>query len=772
MRPLRLFTVFHGNLDFSALPERDLPTVIARCYWPLLSLAEQAGIPIGIEMPGRTLRRIAAEDPEWLKAFRELASVGRVELVGSGLAQVVAPLAPVDVNRANLRLGLRAYEEFAGEAPRTWFVHEQTFSRGLAPLYREIGASALVMEWNNPASRRPALRALRYRPARVEAPGHEPLPVLWNDSVAFQKLQRAAHGETPVEDYLALVEGALADRDATLLCAYGGDLEIFDYRPGGSTPDEAAEGVEWSRLGETLRELARDPEIAFVLPGRAMAGLDPGPVIDLATPEQPIPCKKQPRYNPTRWAVSGRDGHGINTRCHALRRLVRATHALAPGDAVASDAEAAELVELWGSDFRTRATEERIESFQNRIGAALARSRSALDRATPPLPAGADVLLVNPWPEPWQGGTIEIPLSLPPGRLERATLRTDPPDALAPDAWQLEVEGRYRDGCVRQATLVIEPELAPGATLALSLVPIASRRAERSRAEGGAVTRLETPAVEASFLAHRGGALSLARFPAVDAQPLVGTIPHGSFDDVAYTPDFYSGHAVAVLDGGTKVTDLVRATPFAGHAGPLRVAIGFRVVTRLGEWTKLWRLYQREPRLDLVHTLRFQEVRLRSLRLGVCTWLPGAYERPELSFATVNGGADLERFALGPGARVEQHRAVSETVSASSCLGATEGWVSAGDARRGVAVLGDRSEAAVAPLLEFAEVDERFLLRVHHSAAETDETSAHFFRGTRRFAFAWLAHRDDLARVRRAAKAVGSGLVYRTESTVDVARGL
>ena len=31
MSPLRLFTAFHGNLDFSALPDADRPLVIARC---------------------------------------------------------------------------------------------------------------------------------------------------------------------------------------------------------------------------------------------------------------------------------------------------------------------------------------------------------------------------------------------------------------------------------------------------------------------------------------------------------------------------------------------------------------------------------------------------------------------------------------------------------------------------------------------------------------------------------------------------------------------
>ena len=71
--------------------------------------------------------------------------------------------------------------------------------------------------------------------------------------------------------------------------------------------------------------------------------------------------------------------------------------------------------------------------------------------------------------------------------------------------------------------------------------------------------------------------------------------------------------------------------------------------------------------------------------------------------------------------------------------------------------------------MEFAEVDDRFFLRVHHSAAETDETRATFFRGHRRFAFALLGHGGELGDVRKTARAIGRGLAYRTENRVGIA---
>jgi hypothetical protein len=61
---LRVFAFFHLNLAFSSIEEDRRGEVIARCYWPLLRLAERCG-PIGMEVSGYTLEEIAARDPEW-----------------------------------------------------------------------------------------------------------------------------------------------------------------------------------------------------------------------------------------------------------------------------------------------------------------------------------------------------------------------------------------------------------------------------------------------------------------------------------------------------------------------------------------------------------------------------------------------------------------------------------------------------------------------------------------------------------------------------------
>ncbi len=775
MAPLRLFTAFHANLDFSALPDADRPLVIARCYWPLLRIPEELGIPIGFELSARTLRTLLAEDPEWVKRFRGLAERGLVEPIGSGWAQIVAPLAPVEVNRANLRLGRSAYEQILGFAPDTYYVNEQTFADGLVPLYREIGARRVVMEWNNPASRQPALRALRCRPARLADPSStsgEGPALLWNDSIVFQKVQRIAHGEIPFEDLDALLERLAGAEGADALCLYGGDVEIFDYRPSRRLPGGVLEAAsrESDRLIALFARLAEDPRFAFALPCQIVDPGAPLPQVELGSAADPIPCKKQPRYNPTRWAVSGRDGFGMNTRCHELVRTELAAARLAPGSAGENRSE--DVVDLWRSDFRTRATEEKIVEFETRIGIAQERSRSRLARCVPLRDEGEDLLLVNPDPTAWSRMPVEIPLRLAAGRFEALEVRTRRGIELTPSQVQIEVVGLHRDGSLRDVLLVLEPELAPRSVLGLELV--AAPRQCSTSASPAPVTRISTERVAASFLAHRGAALETLVFPTLSAQPLLGTIAHGSFDAIEYTPDFYSGHVLAVLEDGSKRTDLrpARLELHQEASGAVRTTLVTSFETDLGLWQKIYRVYHNRERIDVLHDLAYHDARIASLRLGMFTLLPDAWDDETLRYGTVNGGSGAEWRRLSRDTVLGQSKPVSSAVSATSCLGATEGWVALADARHGVLIQGDRGQAAVAPMLDFEAVDDRFFCRLSHSGAEIDETRAIFLRGRRRFAFSVEGFAATDAGVFERARRRHQGLIYRTEAGVGLSTGL
>ena len=199
--------LFHLNLAFSSIEEEQRGDVIAKCYWPLLDLAQTHG-PVGIELTGFTLEEIAARDPEWIGRFRALVAGGKAELIGSGYAQIIGPLVPATVTEANLRIGNEKYERLLGLRPRLALVNEQAYSAGLVGLYLDAGYDAILMDWDNPSARStpngPAETRNRAA-ARCWVPMAAPSVLLWTNTVAFQKLQRFAHGDIEREVYLDYV---------------------------------------------------------------------------------------------------------------------------------------------------------------------------------------------------------------------------------------------------------------------------------------------------------------------------------------------------------------------------------------------------------------------------------------------------------------------------------------------------------------------------------------------------------------------------------------
>jgi hypothetical protein len=371
---LKLFALFHLNLAFSSIEEAQREKVIRRCYWPLLSLAEHHG-PIGIEATGFTLEEIARIDPGWIARASELIAKGRVELIGSGYAQIIGPLVPWRVTAANLRIGNETYRRLLGTAPQLALVNEQAYSGGLVGLYLDAGYSALLMDWDNPGAQHPQWPVeTRYRPQRALGADGRSIGLLWTNTVAFQKLQRFAHGDIPLEDYVAHVKSQRGHGER-VLCAYASDAEIFDFRPGRYKTEEKMDGGEWKRLAEAFRALAAEEDIRLVAPRAVLAatGTRTQP-LRLETAACPIPVKKQRKYNLSRWAVTGRDDIAINAACQRIHDGMAAKGA--------DDAAWRELCYLWSSDFRTHITEKRWLGF-------CARLKEIEKRWAQPIPAVA-----------------------------------------------------------------------------------------------------------------------------------------------------------------------------------------------------------------------------------------------------------------------------------------------------------------------------------------------------------------------------------------------
>src|SRR5581483_8888710 len=301
---LHLFALFHLNLAFSSIEEEQRAEVIDRCYWPLLRLAERHG-PIGLEATGYTLEEIEHRDPEWIGRARALIRCGRIELIGSGYAQVIGPLVPWRVTEANLAIGHDIYARLLGVKPTLALVNEQAYSAGLVELYRKTGYRAILADWDNAAAHHPEWPAeTRYHPQTVIGADGGSIALLWTNTVAFQKLQRLAHGDIGEDEYAAYVRGHLNGFPRTF-CLYASDAEIFDFRPGRYRTEERLGGIsEWTRIANALAAISEEPGCRIVAPSEALELSDrTAQLLRLESAACPVPVKKQRKYNLSRWAV-------------------------------------------------------------------------------------------------------------------------------------------------------------------------------------------------------------------------------------------------------------------------------------------------------------------------------------------------------------------------------------------------------------------------------------------------------------------------------------
>jgi hypothetical protein len=685
---LHLFALFHLNLAFSSIEEEQRGDVIKRCYWPLLELAKAHG-PIGIEATGFTLEEIDARDPAWCKEAKRLIAEGRVELIGSGYAQIIGPLVPAPVTEANLRLGNEAYERLLGQRPKLALINEQAYSSGLVGLYLDAGYRAILMDWDNPAAHHPEWPAeTRYRAQRaVGADGRE-IELLWTNTVAFQKLQRLAHGDIALSDYVRYVTGQRS-AEPRMLCLYASDAEIFDFRPGRYRTEEALDGGEWARIGEAFAALSDVDALHLVAPSDALdVATAKRLALHLESAACPVPVKKQRKYNLSRWAVTGRDDLGINAACERIYRgLVR-------GNAGATAWR--ELCYLWSSDFRTHITAKRWTAFCARLAKADEQWSTPL-KSCHPRPSAKR-----------EGKGTQVAQLYESGQegLEQKSVRDS----------QADTPG------------FPSPRAQPGARPGMTKIVEGSSKLPR-------YIDIETPTLKARLDRRRGLAIESLHF-ADDARPVVGGLPHGHFDDIALQADWYTGDCVFEAPGEHKVTDLEWCEPEIAKTADGDVIVSSRIETPKGAILKSLRFHAGEPKVDFDLTFDWQGFDRGSLRLGHITLLPEAFDWDGLFLTTHNGGKDCETFSL-KGQTVDHGAPVSFLVSSSFGIGMTEGWAELGDVATRIRVDVDRETAPLLGFLTHKRSGGSLFCQLILSALELDETRkpAPYAKGPRQFCF-------------------------------------
>lgn len=762
-KPFDLFAVLHGNLGFSSIPVEDYPVVLDRCFWPVVEeLGGDSGLRLGLEFPGASLRWVARHDVSFIDALRRLLDQGRAELVGSGLTQAIQPLVPAYVGLRNLQLGNQVYEDVLGVRPRVAYANEQTSSDGAARLYEDAGYEAIVIDWENASQNGRLAPVVRWSAPMLDGAG---LHVLWASTVMFQRTQRVGYGQLTQEEFLADLEEVRGEARRPL-CLYSNDWEVFDYYPGrppraALLPPAAAE--QMPRFLGLLRAVRAAGLGDYLLPGEVLDRYRTDEAVTVSSAESPILTKKQPKYNPARWALCGTTASFINTACARLEREVVRARSLATRDERPLVDELDEqLVLLHASDLRTSLTQSKADTMVSDVGR-LAADTARLTQIQLSRGGSADVVLVNATPGTWRGWPVSVDLRLPPGRCGDSVRLVSLGSGSVP-AQQIERAEHYPDGSLRRVLLTLAGlELAAGQE---DLFSVQDATAANRGLSPATEPRVATATVDASFLPRRGGSLARVTFPG-RTDVAFGHVPYGRFSPIHLTPDWYTGNVVMVDETGTQRTDLVATTvyvPDDPEAWPVRLPVVSEVhADGMGVVRTTW-VSRREPRVDLEIELTLPNISPRSLHAGILTLDPRSLVSDELRFATVNGGVDAAEHALGADP-VRQTASPSHRVSVSSCLGSTEGWAAVAGPRGGVALHVDKTLTAGNPLLEYEATPEGPFVRLVPSFGESADTGSPRFRGRLRLGVAYEAFEDlssdtvaDWA-VRRIGLRVSGGLV-------------
>ena len=350
---MKLYSIFHLNLMYSSIEKSSRAEVIRKCYWPLLEMANDK-YKIGMEAPALSLEFIYDIDQNFIKILKQKIKSKQIEFLGSGYSQIIAPLVPANVNKWNLEIGQEIYRELLDFCPEIWFVNEQAYSRGILEHYVNIGAKAIIQESNNHSNHFKDISIFQ-KPQILTSDNFE-IPVIWNDSITFQKFQRYAYGEFTDGEFLNYLNHKI--NDGNYHCIYGGDLEAFNYRPGRFHNEVQINQDEWKRIIDLFTSILKDSNFEFVFPSESLESLsDDSKKIQLESAQSVIPVKKQPKYNITRWALTGRNSVYINSLCYRLYNYVSEQY-INPDPSMRK-----KICYFFSSDFRTHITKTRWEEY-------------------------------------------------------------------------------------------------------------------------------------------------------------------------------------------------------------------------------------------------------------------------------------------------------------------------------------------------------------------------------------------------------------------------
>ena len=633
MKKLNLFSFFHLNLMFSSIEENQRIEVINKCYWPILVLASQYKIPIGIEATGLTLEIINELDKRWVEELRNLIDNGLCEFIGSGYSQIIGPIVPYEINLNNQIIGKRIYKKLLNVDPKLALINEQAFSSNLTSLYKKVGYDTIIMEWNNSFSYKdwdPKIDSFRQKSLSRDG---QKIDVIWNNSINFQKFQRYIHSEILLSEYIEFIEKNIKDGDNYFLL-YGSDAEIFDFRPGRFKTEAKLLNCEWEKINKLFEYLKSHPKFNLIMPSKVEFSKNlkyKEKNLILNSAQQPIPVKKQSKYNIFRWALTGKNDLEINTICYGIyEKLLKQEYDLN---------KYKELCYLWSSDFRTHITQRRWDDFLKRL---FKFNSQILFREEK-----KKVSILNEFSSK---NNININLK----RKNNLIVIS------------------FKD-------ILITFNLLKGLTIK-------------------------------SFIKKE-----------ISFESIFGTISHGTFCDINFSADFYSGNFNFQSPGKPQVTDLNIVEPEIFKENNL-IYLKSKIKTPNGYLRKEWIIDPFKEIITLRFKLNWKNPGIGKLSIVPITLNPNAFDEKNLYFIANNGSEKSEKFLLN-NLEIDHTKSVSFLVSSHHGLGLTDGKFVIGDNTKLIEISFKPSKCAFLGQLINKKIDNGLFTRFILTGREFDDTA-------------------------------------------------
>jgi len=208
----------------------------------------------------------------------------------------------------------------------------------------------------------------------------------------------------------------------------------------------------------------------------------------------------------------------------------------------------------------------------------------------------------------------------------------------------------------------------------------------------------------------------------VNGNSVLGTIPHGAFEDISLAADFFSCHSVIEPQGEHKITDLATIEPWVDEEDDDFIYVGMQLKTSEYFFKKKYSINKKSNEFSVEQTIKISNRRKSLIRSSHFTILPGLWDQSSFYYETKLGGNKSERFTFGESA-FDHTQNLNQLVSTRHGLGVTDGEIHIGDAKNCIIFKHEPSEAALVPHLQYLpQKNGLYLLRLIYSAQELDET--------------------------------------------------